>query len=315
MPLILSETIAFFLLTGFVVTLILLSRMFLLRHGWRKGAIPGSYLVSLFSCLIVSIPFAYHDGAPGPFFLGFRPYVSIIFPVIIIHNFCFTIELLMRHWFKVDWPLQLDWQRLISPKFMSKTDVKWSTYHLQFVAVVLSLFLISLYAWKPFNAEPSGSTLFNYAERIIEDGGETDSSYRKALRYFQYAADNGHARSQTQLGILYETGTSVEADIQEAVRLYHKAAEQNEPKALYRLGRIYRSGFGVPQDEAHGRMLLEKAKKHGSEEAEQLLEEIDGRRYQTAKRDRGRELADKAIDGAVQALAKRVVEGLFGNSE
>ena len=46
------------------------------------------------------------------------------------------------------------------------------------------------------------------------------------MKWYQLAADQGHADAQYSLGVSYETGKGVAEDNAEAVKWYQRAAEQ-----------------------------------------------------------------------------------------
>lgn len=74
--------------------------------------------------------------------------------------------------------------------------------------------------------------------------------YAKAAQELQYLAEEGDARAQYDLGLLYDTGRGVPQSNEKALQWYQKAAEQGEPRAQYNLGLMYANGQGVQQDYA-----------------------------------------------------------------
>jgi TPR repeat protein len=72
--------------------------------------------------------------------------------------------------------------------------------------------------------------------------------YETAMKEFRPLAEQGHARAQYNLGIMYEIGKGVPQDDQEAVKWYRRAADQGLAVAQYGLGMVYHFGRGVPQD-------------------------------------------------------------------
>ena len=64
------------------------------------------------------------------------------------------------------------------------------------------------------------------------------------------AADQGHAKAQYNLGLMYDEGRGVPQSDTEAVKWYRKAADQGHAKAQYNLGWMYRDGRGVAQDDS-----------------------------------------------------------------
>jgi TonB family protein len=73
--------------------------------------------------------------------------------------------------------------------------------------------------------------------------------YAAAMRLWRPLAEQGSARAQNNLGVLYENGKGVPEDVVEAVRWYRLAAEQGYAGAQNNLGLIYAIGRGgVRQD-------------------------------------------------------------------
>ena len=74
--------------------------------------------------------------------------------------------------------------------------------------------------------------------------------YATALRLWKPLAEQGDARAQTSLGVMYmyDRGQGVPQDYAEALRWYRKAAEQGHARAQNNLGGMYENGRGVPQD-------------------------------------------------------------------
>ena len=73
-----------------------------------------------------------------------------------------------------------------------------------------------------------------YTEEAIKYFNQ--KNYENALSLFQYAADQGDARAQNYLGLMYYYGQGVQQDDQQAVQWYRKAAEQGDADAQYYLG-------------------------------------------------------------------------------
>ena len=72
--------------------------------------------------------------------------------------------------------------------------------------------------------------------------------YATVVRELRPLAEQGDAKAQFELGVMYATGLGVPQDYAEAVKWYRKAAEQGVAEAQYILGFMYRKGRGVPQD-------------------------------------------------------------------
>ena len=72
--------------------------------------------------------------------------------------------------------------------------------------------------------------------------------YATALHEWRPLAEQGNARAQYYLGMLYSNGQGVPKDYVQARQWYEKSAVQGEAKAQYSLGALYSNGDGVPQD-------------------------------------------------------------------
>jgi uncharacterized protein len=87
-----------------------------------------------------------------------------------------------------------------------------------------------------------GTTCLAYAD--FNDGWTAYSieDYRTAFKEWRPLAEEGDAKSQTNLGILYYNGRGVLKDYKKALAWLKKAAEQGEAEAQYILGEIYIEG-------------------------------------------------------------------------
>ncbi len=72
--------------------------------------------------------------------------------------------------------------------------------------------------------------------------------YAEAVKWYQKAAEQGHAGAQNNLGVCYEYGEGVKQDYAEAVKWYQKAAQQGNVNAMRNLARCYRHGHGVEKN-------------------------------------------------------------------
>jgi hypothetical protein len=80
----------------------------------------------------------------------------------------------------------------------------------------------------------------------MEDGQTAYNSgdYATALLLWRPLAEQGNARAQNNLGVMYENGKGVSQNINEAVKWYRLAAEQGYAGAQNNLGLIYAIGRG-----------------------------------------------------------------------
>ena len=81
------------------------------------------------------------------------------------------------------------------------------------------------------------------------------------------AANQGNAKAQFNLGMMYAAGTGILQDSVEAAYWFRKAAKQGNAKAQYQLGLMYASGKGIPQDDIQAYVWLNHAVAQGIEEA------------------------------------------------
>lgn len=96
--------------------------------------------------------------------------------------------------------------------------------------------------------------------------------FKKAHKQLKTAADNGHGKAQTLLGMLYEKGVGVEKDTEKAIVYYERAAIQGIPEAESRLGHLLwdleKESEVVSLETAS---WLKKAARHGEVEAQVTL--------------------------------------------
>ena len=70
----------------------------------------------------------------------------------------------------------------------------------------------------------------------------------EAVKWYRIAAEQGNARAQYSLGVMYSAGEGVPENDAEAGRWFRLAAEQGEASAQNNLGLMYANGEGVPED-------------------------------------------------------------------
>jgi len=91
---------------------------------------------------------------------------------------------------------------------------------------------------------------------------------------FTKLAEQGDAKAQFNLGLMYYKGEGVRQDKFEAARFFRKAAEQGNAEAQANLGILYYNGDGVQQDKAEAARWLRKAAEQGDAEAQSTLRQL-----------------------------------------
>ncbi len=105
---------------------------------------------------------------------------------------------------------------------------------------------------------------------FFSEGGVTQD-YAKAVYWFRKAAEQGHGKAQSWLGVCYEHGDGVAKDIAEAVRWYRMAAAQGVADAQLSLGNCCYIGEGVAKDYAEALKWYRKAAAQGDPMSESTL--------------------------------------------
>ena len=77
---------------------------------------------------------------------------------------------------------------------------------------------------------------------------QNEAGFKDAARWYRLAAEQGHAKAQNNLGVLYAKGKGVRKNDAEAAKWFRLAAEQGHAWAQYNLGGSYDAGEGVRQN-------------------------------------------------------------------
>lgn len=92
--------------------------------------------------------------------------------------------------------------------------------------------------------------------------------YATALRFLRPLVEQGSAKAQDILAVMYFVGEGVPQNRAEAVRLYRLAAEQGNIHAQDALGFAYRDGVGVQKDYAEAAKWFRRAADQGNADAQ-----------------------------------------------
>jgi TPR repeat protein len=121
----------------------------------------------------------------------------------------------------------------------------------------------------------------------------------EAVKWFGHAADQGDAAAQFNLGNMYAEGRGVAKNDAEAARWYRLAADRGYAQAQYNLGLAYAKGEGVGHDNVSAHMWLNLAAAHFSP--------AQARQHEQAIRNRNL-VASKMTQDEIAAAHKRAQE-------
>ena len=127
------------------------------------------------------------------------------------------------------------------------------------IALVLSIVLLASPAWADFKT----------GEKAYQSG-----DYATALREWQPLAEQGHAGSQYQLGLLYANGKGVTKDDAKARLWFEKAAIQGHTEAQVNLGVLLMYARGGQQDYKMAVYYLRLAANQGKDLAQRRLGQL-----------------------------------------
>ena len=116
------------------------------------------------------------------------------------------------------------------------------------IALVLSLVCLVVPAWADYQAGMDANNRGDYAT---------------ALREWRPLAEQGDARAQFDLGLLYENGDGIPRDYAKAHQWYEKSAAQGGAKAQFYLGMQCAFGEGVLLDLVQAHMWYSLAAGNG----------------------------------------------------
>jgi hypothetical protein len=110
----------------------------------------------------------------------------------------------------------------------------------------------------------------------------------QALQQLRTLAEQGNARAQFRLGLMYADGTGVPKDQVQAEQWYRKAAEQGEANAQAHLGGMYENGSVVSKDIVTAYMWYNLAAAKGNpkfrNDRDQLEKQMTGQQIADAQK-------------------------------
>src|SRR5689334_21980004 len=88
----------------------------------------------------------------------------------------------------------------------------------------------------PLGAEALGEAAMRRKEWSEAKAAHERRDYVIELQLYQKMADEGDARAQANLGVMYDKGRGTAQDFNEALKWFHRAANAGEARALCNVG-------------------------------------------------------------------------------
>lgn len=129
-------------------------------------------------------------------------------------------------------------------------------------------YVTALTEWRALAEQGNARAQFGIAVIYEEGGGGVARDYAQAASWYREAANRGLADAQFNLGNLYRRGHGVSKDARRAVVWYLKAATQGMAAAQYNLALSYETGSGAAQNYAVAAKWYRMAAEHGDVDAQ-----------------------------------------------
>ncbi len=131
----------------------------------------------------------------------------------------------------------------------------------------------ALQVWRPYAEQGSARAQYNIS-MMFENGLGVQQDARLALGWLTRAAEGGHPLAQKRLARMYDRGGEVRKDLKTAHKWYLSSARSGDSRSQRRLGFMYAAGQGVRQDVARAYMWFKIAAHAGDQSAERSLEQL-----------------------------------------
>jgi TPR repeat protein len=119
-------------------------------------------------------------------------------------------------------------------------------------------------SWYKKSAE-NGDAKAQYSLGVLYlKGIGVEKDIYKSTELFIKSASGGNTKAQYSLAIRYIAGDGIEKNYYEAIKWLKRAADKNHPNAAYSMSLRYKLGQGVKQDKSQRIKWLEKSKKIGN---------------------------------------------------
>lgn len=131
----------------------------------------------------------------------------------------------------------------------------------------------ALALWLPLAQEGHAQTQNNVGMVYLRSR-DKGRDYAKAAQWFRRAAAQGNPHAQTSLGSLYAQGLGVERDYFRAFEWFYEAARQGYPQAQYNLGQMYLEGLAVSADDVKAMQWYRRAASQGHGQARDAVKAL-----------------------------------------
>ena len=131
-------------------------------------------------------------------------------------------------------------------------------------------FLSALSTWQAL-AQQGDARAQNNLGVLYRNGEGLVQDFDQARTWLLRSATQGHAQAQYSLGVMYDFGYGVVQNYPEAMRWYQQAAALGNADAQYSVGVLYAQGRGVSQDLAEAAQWYGRAAKLGHANAQNIL--------------------------------------------
>ena len=109
---------------------------------------------------------------------------------------------------------------------------------------------------------------------IGEEDAYQTAVFAQQRAEWEVLAEQGDARSQRQLGIMYYLGQGIDIDYATASKWLSKAAEQGDDVGQLTIGVMYVEGHGVPQSNVTAHMWFSLSAQQGNPSARIRLDKL-----------------------------------------
>ena len=129
----------------------------------------------------------------------------------------------------------------------------------------------ALKEWTSLAEQGDAKAQFNLGI-MYERGQSVPQDYKTAVKWYALSAEQGDALAQYNLGVIYDKGQGVLQDYKTAVKWYILSAEQGNATAQYNLGVMYALGQGVIEDKVYAHMWGNISNSNGYEGGKKLMD-------------------------------------------